>query len=98
MSTSIERHFQVICHSVVDLPVDRAGDEDNFLRARDSRAIVVSKDSDVVDLVNRLGQARLVLWVTCGDRSNALMNELFIRVLPHAAKLLVKGEPRADMA
>ena len=72
----IEESFGVVCRSVVTLPVDRGNDKDIFLSARHAGAIIVSKDSDFVDLVNQLGQPPQILWVTCGYRSNALMKPL----------------------
>jgi len=94
----IEAHFGVICCSVVNLPVDRGDDEDIFLSARELGAIIVSKDSDFADLVNRLGQPPQILWVTCGNRSNVLMKELLIRTFPQAIELLTIGEPIVELA
>jgi predicted nuclease of predicted toxin-antitoxin system len=94
----IEERFGVSCHSVVNLPVDRGDDEDIFLNARRLNAIIISKDSDFVDLVNRLGHPPQIIWVTCGNRSNALMRELFISTFSQAIELMSKGEPVVELA
>lgn len=84
--------------SVVDLPVDRASDEDIFRMARDLSAVIISKDSDFVDLVRRLGAPPRLIWVTCGNRSNALLKELFLAALPQATELIRSGEPIVEIA
>ena len=94
----IEKQFGVACESVVDLPVDRTNDEDIFLSARDLRAVIVSKDSDFVDLVNRLGAPPQLIWVTCGNRSNAFMKELLIAAFPLAIEVIRSGEPIVEIA
>ncbi|MDR3691389.1 MAG: DUF5615 family PIN-like protein [Fimbriimonas sp.] len=94
----IEERFGVRCHSVVNLPVDRGNDLDIFLTARKSATIIVSKDSDFVDLVNRLGQPPQILWVTCGNRSNASMKDLLKNAFPQAIALLAGGEPIVELA
>jgi predicted nuclease of predicted toxin-antitoxin system len=94
----IAERFGVACHSVVDLPVDRGDDEDIFLKARQLSANIISKDSDFVDLVNRLGKPPQILWITCGNRSNALMRELLISSFPQAMSLLAAGEAVVELA
>jgi len=94
----ISEHFGVNCQSVVNLPVDRENDEDIFLYARQLNAIIVSKVSDFVHLVSRLGQPPQILWVTCGNRSNALIKELLLRAFPQAMALLAEGEPIVELA
>ena len=94
----IEEQFGLTCHSVVNLLVDRRDDQDIFLSARQLGAIIISKDSDFVDLVNRLGQPPQILWVTCGNRSNNQMKELLIKALPQAIELLAAGEPLVELA
>jgi len=94
----MEATFGVHCHSVVNLPVDRGNDQDIFLKARHDGATIISKDSDFVDLVNRFGQPPQIVWVTCGNRSNALMKELLISTLPKVMELLAAGEPVVELA
>ncbi len=94
----IQEIFGVTCHSVVNLPVDRGDDADIFQSAGRMGAVIVSKDSDFVDLVNRLGQPPQVLWVTCGNRSNSSMKELLMLAFPEALRLLAAGEPIVELA
>ena len=94
----IEEQFGLTCHSVVNLLVDRREDQDIFLSARELGAIIVRKDSDFVDLVGRLGQPQQILWVTCGNRSNALMEELLISTFPQAIEMPSAGEPIVEQA
>jgi predicted nuclease of predicted toxin-antitoxin system len=48
-----------------------ATDHQIFLRAKQEVAVVLTKDSDFVDLVKRLGTPPQVLWLSCGNTSNA---------------------------
>ena len=94
----IQTCFNVSCCSVTDLPVDRGSDEHIFMSARNADAIVVSKDSDFVDLVSRLGPPPRILWVTCGNKSNFLMKEVLLRAMPQAIELFEKGEVLVEIA
>ena len=82
----------------MSLPVDRGSDEDIFLSARTAGAVIVSKDSDFVDLVNRLGQPPQILWITCGNRSNAHMKELLVKSFSQAMSLLAEGGAIVEIA
>jgi predicted nuclease of predicted toxin-antitoxin system len=48
-----------------------AEDEEIFERARAADAIVLTKDKDFVDLVTRLGPPPSVIWLRCGNTSEA---------------------------
>jgi predicted nuclease of predicted toxin-antitoxin system len=50
----IETEFGVPCLSVTSLDVNRGEDLAIFLAARTADAVIMSKDSDFVELVNRL--------------------------------------------
>jgi predicted nuclease of predicted toxin-antitoxin system len=88
----------VECVSVVDLPVDRASDHSIFIAARALGAIIVTKDSDFLDLVFRLGPPPQVVWLTCGNRSNLEMKSLLVPSLLNGLNLLEAGEPVVEIA
>jgi len=52
--------------------------------AREAKAVVMSKDEDFRRLVDRLGAPPQVLWVTCGNTSNARLREILQQGLPAA--------------
>jgi predicted nuclease of predicted toxin-antitoxin system len=63
-----------------------------FDAARDADAVVLTKDQDFVDLVERLGPPPRVLWVTIGNTSNAHLKDVLQRTLAEALELIEKGE------
>jgi len=69
-----------------------------FEAARAALAVVITKDSDFVVLQNRLGSPPKVIWVRCGNTSNAHLRELFERVLARAFALLEEGEELVEIS
>jgi predicted nuclease of predicted toxin-antitoxin system len=94
----IEVTFGVECRAVRDLGLRNAKDHSIFLAARDAGAIVMTKDKDFVDSLERLGPPPIVLWVTCGNTSNARLREVLTSVLPTALRLLEAGESLVEIA
>ena len=75
-----------------------ATDEDIFAAARDAGAIVLTKDRDFPDLLERYGPPPKVIWVTMGNTTNARMREVLQRLLPTALELLAKGESLVELS
>jgi predicted nuclease of predicted toxin-antitoxin system len=93
----IEATFGIECRAVRDLGLRDAQDPSIFLAARDAGVIVMTKDRDFVDLQRRLGPPPMVLWVTCGNTSNARLREILARVLPAAMRLIEAGESLVEI-
>jgi predicted nuclease of predicted toxin-antitoxin system len=74
-----------------------ATDREIFDAARDADAVVITKDRDFVELVTRLGAPPQVLWITCGNTSNAHLREILTASLSDATKLLEQGEPLVEI-
>ncbi|HSE57490.1 MAG TPA: DUF5615 family PIN-like protein [Nitrospiraceae bacterium] len=84
-------------HGVEALPVRNLGlrnakDRDIFYAARDAGAIVLTKDRDLVDLVMHQGSTPQILWVTCGNTSNARLKGILLQAWPTVEALLAAGE------
>jgi predicted nuclease of predicted toxin-antitoxin system len=62
--------------AVRDLGLRDAEDSSIFFAARQHDAIVMSKDSDFVDLVLRHGPPPQIIWITCGNTSNSRLQEI----------------------
>jgi predicted nuclease of predicted toxin-antitoxin system len=75
-----------------------AEDAGIFAAARQANAVVMSKDSDFVDLVNRLGPPPQVLWIRCGNTSNVQMRAILSRTLLAAVDLLQQGERLVEIS
>jgi predicted nuclease of predicted toxin-antitoxin system len=87
----LARTFQVDAHALVDLGLRDADDSEIFGRAKTADAVLVSKDSDFVELVSRFGPPPRLLWVTCGNVTNERLREVFTAVFGNACSLLQEG-------
>lgn len=84
--------FAVRARHVGELGLRDADDLSIHRYARTSSSIVVTKDSDFVELVHRHGVPPQVVWVTCGNTSNARLAQLFDATFADALRLLLAGE------
>ena len=90
--------FDIDAQAVRDLGLRNAKDPVIFKAAREARVIVMSKDEDFRALVERLGTPPQVLWVTCGNTSNARLREILTKSLPAAIELSQRGEPLVEIS
>jgi predicted nuclease of predicted toxin-antitoxin system len=77
---------------VAELGLLAAEDLEIFTRARNEEAVVMTKDSDFVQLQERHGSPPRIVWITCGNRSNAVLKDLMVRSWPRIKELLAAGE------
>ena len=94
----IGRRFTVEAAHVRDLNLRNAEDREIFERARKAAVVVLTKDEDFVDLVRRRGQPPQVLWLRCGNTSNARLKTILLRTLPDALELLRQGEAVVEIS
>jgi predicted nuclease of predicted toxin-antitoxin system len=78
--------------AVRDLGLRDADDQKIFMSARMADAIVITKDSDFIDLLHRMGSPPKVLWLTCGNTSYAQLRSIFGIHLKRALDLFGGGE------
>jgi predicted nuclease of predicted toxin-antitoxin system len=57
----------------------------------------MTKDSDFVRLLEELGPPPQVVWLTCGNTSNARLKQIMVNALPRAIELLESGEPLVEI-
>jgi predicted nuclease of predicted toxin-antitoxin system len=74
-----------------------AEDPEIFRAAREAGAVVMTKDSDFLDLLEQHGPPPQVLWVTLGNTSNARMRVVLERNFLRAATLLQSGEALVEI-
>lgn len=98
IATWITGAFAVTATAVRDLGLRDAADAEIFQAARANGAIVMIKDRDFIDLVQRHGPPPQVLWVTCGNTSNARLREILTGTLQDALDLLEAGEPLIEIS
>ena len=85
-------NFPAPALAVRDVGLRDAEDREIFLEARKQSAIVMTKDSDFVTLQNKLGAPPKIIWLTCGNTSNARLKEILAHTLAEALELLDAGE------
>ena len=80
-----------------DLGLRDAADRDIFAAARSAGAVLISKDSDFVDLVQRHGPPPQLVWLTCGNVTNARLRLVFGQSWHRVAALIASGEPIVEL-
>lgn len=90
--------FAVDAFCLKDLRLRDAADHEIFERARREGAALMSKDADFVDMAQRFGPPPQLVWVTCGNVSNANLQILLRARWPRVAALLESGEPVVELA
>ena len=55
-------------------------------------------DSDFVLLLERFGAPPQILWVTCGNTSNARLRDVLRKSFPEARARLEQGEPLVEIS
>ena len=69
-----------------------AEDSGIFEAAKAQEAIIITKDSDFVELANRFGAPPKIIWLTCGNTSNSRLKEILNAKLLEALTILRSGE------
>ena len=90
--------FGVEARAIRDLGLRDAKDREIFQAARGTGTIVMTKDSDFRVLLEQLGPPPQILWITCGNTSNARLREFLRSALPIALELLDRGEPLVEIS
>lgn len=88
----IRENFDLEAYALRELQLRDAKDLEIFIAARAENAIIMTKDSDFVDLVCRLGSPPQILWLTCGNVTNRNLRKLLTATLSNALKQLNRGE------
>ncbi|MEA5550123.1 DUF5615 family PIN-like protein [Anabaena cylindrica UHCC 0172] len=84
--------FAIEAFSLRDIGLRDAKDIEIFEAAKIANVIIMTKDSDFVDLVCRLGIPPQILWLTCENVTNRNLRQLLTITLPNALQQLQQGE------
>jgi predicted nuclease of predicted toxin-antitoxin system len=84
--------FGVDAFSLKELGLRDAKDTEIFEAARQPNLVIMTKDSDFVDLVCRLGSPPQILWITCGNVTNQNLRRLLTSTFVEAIAQLQQGE------
>lgn len=93
----LKNTFAVDASSVKRLNFHEASDRDIFMAARETKAVVMTKDYDFVELLDQFGQPPQIIWIRCGNTSNAQMREFLLGSFSKALLLLQEGEPLVEI-
>jgi predicted nuclease of predicted toxin-antitoxin system len=98
IATWLSRTQGVEAVAVRDLGLRDAEDGKIFTAARHAAAVLMTKDQDFVQLLERLGPPPQVIWITCGNTSNQALKEILAAALPTALAMLRDGEPLVEIS
>ncbi|MBD2597759.1 DUF5615 family PIN-like protein [Nostoc spongiaeforme FACHB-130] len=98
IATWISNTFGITALALRDVGLRDAEDLEIFEAAKTQGVIFVTKDSDFVDLVERLGTPPQIIWLTCGNTSNSRLQEILIATLPKALEFLRTGEKLVEIS
>lgn len=98
LASWLAENFEVSAYSARFLGLRDAKDLEIFSAAREIGAVVMTKDNDFVLLVERLGPPPQVVWITCGNTSNARLRQVLTDRFPKAMELLQRGEPIVEIS
>lgn len=90
--------FGVEAAAVRTIGLREAEDPAIFEAARRAGAVLMTKDADFVELVERLGPPPQIIWLTCGNTSNDALRALLETAWPRIADLLTVGEPLIEIS
>ncbi len=81
-----------------ELGLHEADDPTIFAAARAAAAVVLTKDSDFIQLLERFGPPPQIVWLTCGNTSNAYLRGLLRDAWSHIGDLLRAAEPLVEIS
>ena len=85
-------YFGVEALAVRDISLRDATDRQIFLAGKKQSVVIMSKDADFVRLLDELGPPPQIIWLTCGNTSNAHLRQLLGSALPRALEMISSGE------
>jgi len=89
----INNNFKdITAQSLLSLGLRDATDHEIFQKAREENVILMSKDQDFVKLLEFNGPPPKLIWITCGNTSNAAMCKILDKTLDQTISLLISGE------
>lgn len=84
----IIQNFPVEAFALREIGLRDADDIEIFNAARQANAIVLTKDKDFVDLIDRYGPPPKIIWLTCGNTSNIRLRQILDQRLADALSIL----------
>jgi predicted nuclease of predicted toxin-antitoxin system len=93
----IRTEFTIEALAVRDLGLRDASDQEIFQAAKAADCVVMTKDRDFLNLLDQFGPPPTIVWLTCGNTSNAALKDLLSKTLIKAMDLLSSGEQMVEI-
>jgi predicted nuclease of predicted toxin-antitoxin system len=94
----ISSEFPVEAIPIRDVGLRDASDREIFLAAKKASVVVMTKDSDFLRLQAELGSPPQVIWLSCGNTSNANLARILKNALPKTFELLNAEEVMIEIS
>jgi len=93
----INENFEHEAKSLSGLGLRHADDLEIFDRAKTEDAVLITKDSDFIDILELKGSPPKVLLLRCGNTSNQKLREVFGAHLIEAIQRFEEGESLVEI-
>lgn len=93
----LRMRFDLDAVAVREIGLRDAEDPEIFAAAKEAAVTVMTKDSDFVDLLRRHGPPPQIVWLRCGNTSNARLKQILTQALPAVLPMLDAGEPLMEI-
>jgi predicted nuclease of predicted toxin-antitoxin system len=94
----IRETFSIDAQALRAIGLRDAMDNEIFNAAKQANAIVMTKDSDFIDLLEQHGAPPKIIWLTCGNTSNERLKQILSTTLLSALQLLKSGEELIEIS
>lgn len=98
LASWLTQEFSLEAKALRELGLRDATDLEIFMAARQANAVVMTKDSDFLGLLETHGPPPQVLWVTCGNTSNDCLQQILRATLPQVLRFLETGESLVEIS
>ena len=93
----LSAQFNVEAFSLRTLGLRDATDAAIFQAAQQQGIVIISKDSDFVEMVSRYGPPPQLIWVTCGNVTNRQLQIVFNKTFAESLELLLAGQVMVEI-
>lgn len=93
----LSEQFHVEAFALRTLGLRDATDAVIFQAAQQTGIVMISKDSDFVEMISRYGPPPQLIWVTCGNVTNRQLQIVFNNTFPASLELLAAGQAMIEI-
>lgn len=94
----IEREFGFECRHIRTLGGRSLPDSEIFWKLRQDGNILLTKDSDFLEILLRFGPPPKIIWLTFGNTNNNRVNAILKQMLPDIVEKFQSGESLVEIS